>query len=207
VSYYLDHGAAIDWEACGVLSAGGSAGIGALLYFFEFRSRSANCRAYFAMVGAALGEGGGLSFSGGNPSELTHNTDDNAWSFLQCNDYFSLSNLNLSVGQIFSEGASLGYGYSACLISAGLFPVLFARQNCSGWGSGVGIQITACTGVFDRRSRDSMRLIAASETAFRRPLGGSPRVKGAVAPPTTLVGTPKKWSLTNEFDPRERAEI
>src|SRR6202008_4639321 len=98
MSYYLDHGAAIDWEACGVLSAGGSGGIGALLYFFEFRSRSANCRAYFAMVGAALGEGGGLSFSGGNPSELTHNTDDNAWSFLQCNDYFSLSNLNLSVG-------------------------------------------------------------------------------------------------------------
>jgi len=145
MSYYLDHGVANDWEACSIASAGGAAGMGVAAYFFEFRSQKANCRAYFVFVGAAIGEGGGLSFSGGSPDELLHNTDANAWSTLDCG-YFSLSQLDLAVGQVFSGGGSLGYGYSATGISAGLWPVLFARQNVSGWGSGFGLSATGTTG-------------------------------------------------------------
>jgi hypothetical protein len=147
MSYYTDHGVGADWEACGIASAGGAAGLGASLYFFEFRSQSANCRAYFVFVGATIGEGGGLSFSGGSPSDLIHNQDSSIWTALDCG-YFSASQLDLSVGQIFSGGGSVGYGYSAMGISAGLFPVLFSGQNVSGWGSGVGLSVTGTTGLW-----------------------------------------------------------
>jgi hypothetical protein len=156
MSYYLDHGTALDWEASSIASTGFAEGIGAHVYFFEFRSRSANCRAYFAFVGASIGEGGGLSFSGGSPGELIHNTDANAWSLLQCNDYFSLSDLDLSVGQIWTGGGALYYGYSLCFIAAGLFPVLFSKQSCSGWGSGLGVQITGCTGFWKQISSSDL---------------------------------------------------
>ncbi|MEP7076689.1 MAG: hypothetical protein ABI878_12860 [Acidobacteriota bacterium] len=48
---------ASDWQACGVAQAGAVVGVGAGIFVYEFRSKSADIRAklFFAAVGVGAG--------------------------------------------------------------------------------------------------------------------------------------------------------
>ena len=119
------------------------------LFFFEFRSKKADCRATFTFAAAGLGMGGDL---GGGvapaPSDILHNRQPNLWSDLACECYFSANDFDWTIGQIFLGTMTFAYGCGVVRISAGLFPVLFKPQNCSGWGTGVGAGFGAFTGMW-----------------------------------------------------------
>jgi len=157
MSYYTDHGTACDWQACGVATIGGAEGLGGGVFFFEFRSKSANCRGSFMFLAAGLGLGGDMGGgSGPSPGDVIHNRQPDLWTSLECINYFSADDLDMSVGQLFLGTVTGAYGYSVVRISAGLLPVLFRLQSCSGWSTGVGVGAAVFTGVWKQLGTSSV---------------------------------------------------
>ena len=147
-----DDAAAADWQACGVATIGGAVGAGVQVYFFEFRSMAADCRATFLFIGGGLGLGGDLG--GGtapDPSSVIHNQIPDLWTSLEIgNGPFSANDLNLSYAALSQATAAGAYGYSAVSITAGWARPLFSSQNVSGWTVGVGLNVSMMIGVWKK---------------------------------------------------------
>jgi hypothetical protein len=140
-----DNVRATDWQACGVVSLGGAVIAGVQVYFFEFRSQQANCRATFLFIGAGLGLGGDLGGAvAPDPSSIVHNQNPDLWTSLEIgNGPFSASDLDMSYAGITQATVAGAYGYSAVAITAGFGSPLFEAQNVSGWTVGVGVTVSA----------------------------------------------------------------
>lgn len=138
-----------DWEACGIASMGGAAGGGAGVYFFEFRSKKADCRASFILTAGGVGAGGSLGGAvAPSPVDVAKNRMPELFSALKCLRSFSCDYLDWSYGGLYGVGVAGAYGYSMAKISAGLFPRLFLDQDVSGWSIGVGITAVSFRGTW-----------------------------------------------------------
>jgi hypothetical protein len=127
-----------DWQCVGVAQAGAVAGVGAGVYFFEFRSRNADFRGAFNLFGAGIGLGGSLGgATAPSPSDVIHNRNPDLFTSLRADRPFSANNLHLSYANYRSIGASAAVGYSIVRISAAsLWNNWFTGQDVSGWGIG-----------------------------------------------------------------------
>src|SRR5689334_18709896 len=105
---------ASDWQVFGRVSVAGGAGLGAGLYVFAFYSETASVSATFSFVGLGVGEGGNLGGLG-VPEDVGPIT---AWTSLECDEPFSVWDLNGGWGRITYLGGAVGAGYSAIFITA-----------------------------------------------------------------------------------------
>jgi hypothetical protein len=106
--------AASDWQVFGRVSVAGGLGISAGFYVWDFYSATAGISAVLGFHGVGLGEGGNLG-SIGAPDDVGPLT---AWSQIDCDQPFSVYNLNGAWGRITALGGAVGAGYSAIFISA-----------------------------------------------------------------------------------------
>ncbi|MGD0186230.1 MAG: hypothetical protein ABSC25_13400 [Roseiarcus sp.] len=151
-----DSGVGSDWRACGVASIGGAVVVGAQVIFFEFRSRAANCRATFLLIGGGLGIGGDLGgATAPDPSSIVHNQNPDLWTNLKCDKPFSANDLDLAYAAMSGITVSGAYGYSLQGVSAGLVTSLFTDQDVSGWCVGVGASATMMVGVWKQLGTSS----------------------------------------------------
>ena len=127
-----------DWQCVGVAQAGAVAGVGAGVYFFEFRSRNADFRGVYNLYAAGIGLGGSLGgATAPSPSDILHNRNPDLWSNIRAETPFSANDLHLSYGNYRSIGAGAGIGYSLVRLSGqSLFTDWFVGQDVSGWGIG-----------------------------------------------------------------------
>ena len=105
---------ASDWQVFGRVSVAGGAGISAGFYVWDFYSPTAGISAVFGFHGIGLGEGGNLG-SIGAPDDVGPIT---SWSSIDCDQPFSVYDMDSAWGRISALGAAIGAGYSAIYISA-----------------------------------------------------------------------------------------
>jgi hypothetical protein len=148
---FLDQ--ADDWLTVGICQVGGGVFFAGGMWLFQFQSYNAGqYSAFFVYAGLGLGAGGsigGISL----PDMLSNGPPDAskmAWSTLSCDSAFSANDLNWAAGRVSSGSLAAVVGYSDLAISAGKFPStsLFQSQDCSGWGTGVGINAVTTVGVW-----------------------------------------------------------
>jgi hypothetical protein len=140
-----------DWQAVGIAQAGGADIVGAGIYCFNFRSLSANFSGTYLFIGAGVGLGGSLG--GGtapSPSQFVSKAYPNLYSPIKCRRPFSGDDLDMSYAVLETLQVQVAYGYSLTHISAGWVDKLFASQDASGWGTGVGAGGAVLVGIWKR---------------------------------------------------------
>lgn len=142
---------ATDWECVGVAQVGGAVVIAAGVYCFEFRSRAADVRGQYLFVGGGLGLGGSLGGGAApGPGDFVSNHVPDLWTALECRQPFSADDLHLAYAALSTLGAAGAYGYFVTRITAGWANPLFAEQDVSGWGTGVGVVGAMMPGIWLR---------------------------------------------------------
>jgi len=120
-----------DWQVLPIAQTGAAAGYGGGVYWFWFKSPSIGVKEAFAFMGGGTGAGG----SCGGVS-LTQKS----FVPIECEEPFSLFDLNGAVGKLESEKASFVVGHQAVEISASSNGAkLFDEQDVGGWCAGVAL--------------------------------------------------------------------
>lgn len=136
---------ASDWEVLGFCQVGGAAVLGAAVWFFNFRSKTANVDEIFNLSAGLGGVGG--SIGGSTLPDLAGNL---VYTPVTCAQPFSLYDLNGAAGMVGNAGVSFAVGYSAILIAASKLAVggaLF-HQEAHGFSAGVGASVVWGFGVW-----------------------------------------------------------
>lgn len=150
-----------DWAVLGICQMGGAAFAGGGIWFFDFKSLTAEVSSPFIFIGAGLGLGGSLGggyfpdldifYKTGKAAVLARG-DEYTW--LNCENAFSAADLNMAFGRLSTAGVGVALGYGFTFLSAGkgiLKPKsLFLSQSCGGWGTGVGASAITTIGVWQR---------------------------------------------------------
>lgn len=133
-----------DWEAAGTIACGAGAAVGVNTLGVEFRSKRLNVRKFFCLwsAGYSLGLPVGISLDWDGLTDSDFNK-------INCDNPFSLNDLNLSTGLLMSATfCPVGFGVSGCLISAGIFPSLFTLCRIYGGVAGFDLGVEAMRGVW-----------------------------------------------------------
>ena len=145
-----------DWNVTGIMQIGGAEGLGAVAFLFQFQSYDAGQEGhYVAFFGAGLGLGGDLGGASIPMSDIIDSLrgkqqklpSASAFTALECDNPFSMRELNHAPGRLTTAGAGLAVGYSLLFITATrVFHPLFRSQSCGGWGTGVGASAITTVG-------------------------------------------------------------
>lgn len=127
---------ASDWEVCGLGDVGAARQVAAGIFLFDFRSQTAGITGRFRMSGAGMGVGGNAS---GTMIPLPDGMPLNHFTAIECDEPFSLYDLDNCWGRITTAGVGKVLGWGICYITAA--PAFFSTrayfhsQNVGGWGT------------------------------------------------------------------------
>ena len=159
---------ASDWEVAGIGSLAGGVGLAGGVFFFIFKSQSANislgCR--FVCLGAGVGVDLGKI---GKAAKLISNAPKMeklfevisyaaaapvSYTKIQVDDPFSLHDLHNNGGRLTMGTVAPVVGYTWMYITAasGVFSSYFASEGCHGWGVGFGAAAMTTVGIWFNRA-------------------------------------------------------
>lgn len=127
-----------DWQVSGIAQIAAGEAVAAGLYVFDFYSATANVTGRFRLSGTGIGLGGNAS---GTlvPAEIG---PFGPWSSIDCDESFSLSDLNNCWGRLSTLSVGMGLLFGVVYITAAprfwSTRTYFHSQNVGGFGTGAG---------------------------------------------------------------------